>query len=100
MYINKEFVENQRNQAIQFISKFEEIENIVETHSENHQKGEFLELLKELRNSSLKLGSNMLKEVVENSMTDLVVDNSYQGNKLLVEVVEEICKSLKDFVEE
>ncbi len=100
MYIDKKIVENQRNQAIQFIDNFDGIGSKVAEHSKNNQKNDLLNLLKELRISSLKIGSEMLKEVVEISMTNLVVDNDYQNSNLLIEVVEEICKSLKDIVKE
>ncbi len=100
MYVDKKVVENQRNQAIQFINNFNGIGYKVEEHSKKQQKDDLLNLLKELRTSSLKLGSDMLREVVEISMSDLVVDNDYQSSYLLIEIVEEICKSLKGIVEE
>ncbi len=100
MYVDKKNVENQRMQAIQFINNFEGIGNKIEEHTKKQQKDDLLSLLKELRNSSLKLGSDMLRDVVEMTMTNLVVDNDYQSSNLIIEVVEEIRKSLKDIVEE
>ncbi len=98
MYIDKKTIENHKNHAIQFINNFEGIENKVQLLSDTQSKDSLLSLFKELRNYSFEIDSVMLREVVECSMTDLVVDNNFKNNKLLIEIVNEICKSLKEII--
>ncbi len=99
MYVDDKIIDSQKEQVIKFISAYSSINDDINVHTENKQKDELLAMFKELLSFSKGFESLMLQEVVEQAMTDLVVDGKYDKYDLLIEVVNDICTKFREVVE-